>query len=155
MPVAPPETEKESDTETKQESDTETLTEQELKSEPQTESEPFEVAVIDPEMIEDNEFVEEPEAEKESEPETEPVPEPDAEPASETLSDPKFGHEQDSSDLVFEPSKKRVGLWVIVTIIALVIVVALLIFYFGDSEWLSPILDKLLYTKEELRILGR
>lgn len=155
VPVAPPETEKESDTETKQESDTETLTEQELKSEPQTESEPFEVAVIDPEMIEDNEFVEEPEAEKESEPETEPVPEPDAEPASETLSDPKFGHEQDSSDLVFEPSKKRVGLWVIVTIIALVIVVALLIFYFGDSEWLSPILDKLLYTKEELRILGR
>ena len=138
VPVAPPETEKESDTETKQESDTETLTEQELKSEPQTESEPFEVAVIDPEMIEDNEFVE-----------------PDAEPASETLSDPKFGHEQDSSDLVFEPSKKRVGLWVIVTIIALVIVVALLIFYFGDSEWLSPILDKLLYTKEELRILGR
>lgn len=155
VPVAPPETEKESDTETKQESDTETLTEQELKSEPQTESEPFEVAVIDPEMIEDNEFVEEPEAEKESEPETEPVPEPDAEPASETLSDPKFGHEQDSSDLVFEPSKKRVGLWVIVTIIALVIVVALLIFYFRDSEWLSPILDKLLYTKEELRILGR
>jgi hypothetical protein len=159
VPVAPPETEKESETEVEQEplaeSDIETQTEQELESKPQTESEPVEVAVIDPEAIEDNEFVGEPEAEKESEPEMEPVPEPDAEPASETLSDPKFGHEQDSSDLVFEPSKKRVGLWVIVTIIALVIVVALLIYYFKDSEWLSPILDKLLYTKEELRILGR
>ncbi len=134
VPVAPPEPEPESTTE--------------------YESDPVEVAVIDPETIEDNEFIEELEEEKESEPETEPVPEPDAEPASEPLSDPKPWNEQDS-DLVIETSKKRVGLWVIVTIIALVIVVALLLYYFRDSQWLSPILDKLLYTKEELRILGR
>jgi hypothetical protein len=158
VPVAPPETEKESETEAEQEplaeSDTETQTEQELESEHQTESKPFEVAVIDPEMIEDNEFVEEPEAEKESEPETEPVPEPDADPAPESLLDPIHGHENES-DLIYVPPKKRVCLWVTLLILLLVVAVILLIYYFRDSEWLSPILDKLLYTKEELRILGR
>ena len=102
----------------------------------ETESEPVEVAVIDPETIEDNEAGVRPDnnrgtvRESESEYIQEPAPEPTV-------------------------RRNNTCVWVTVIIVLLVIAVMLLIYIFKDSEWLSPILDKLLYTKEELRILGR
>lgn len=124
-------------------------------SEPELKVEQDKTAALDPEVTVESEVDadERPEAETKSEPEL--VAEPDAESVTEPLSDPKPWNEQDSSDLEIELSKKKVGLWVVVTIIALVMVGALLLYIFRDSEWLSPLLDKILYSKEELRILGR
>lgn len=150
-----PEVTGESEGEVDEHTGVETQAEQKPESESQTDSESIDTVLIDPETIEDNEFVGVAEAETKSEPEPELVAEPDAEPVAEPPSDPKPWNEKDSSDFEIEPSKKRVGLWVVVIIIALVMVGALLLYIFRDSEWLSPLLDKILYSKEELRILGR
>ena len=134
----------------------------------ETESEPVEVAVIDPETIEDNEAGVESEIEQESQPESEPVKVTVVDP--ETIEDNEAGVRPDNnrgtvreseSEYIQEPApeptvrRNNTCVWVTVIIVLLVIAVMLLIYIFKDSEWLSPILDKLLYTKEELRILGR
>ena len=139
-----------------QEPESESITEQELESEPTPAEEP--AAEFDTETKQESGTETQAELEPAPEPQTESEPVEVAVIDPETIEDNEFIEEPEADaepELIYEPSKKRVGLRVVVAIIALVIVVALLIFYFGDSEWLSPILDKLLYTKEELRILGR
>ncbi len=148
--------EPESESISEQESESASISEQELESEPTPAEEPVAES--------DTEAKQESATETQAEPEPTPEPQTESEPVEvavidpETIEDNEFIEEPEAEnepDLVLAPSKKRVGLRVVVAIIALVIVVALLLYFFRDSEWLSPLLDKLLYTKEELRILGR
>ena len=176
VPEAPPEPEPESTVESEPEPEPEpeitsepapeSISEQEPESESITEQEPRSEPIPEQEPVAESDTETKQEYDTETKAELEPAPEPqtESEPVEvavidpEAIEDNKFVEEPEADaepELIYEPSKKHVGLWVVVAIIALVIVVALLLYFFRDSEWLSPLLDKLLYTKEELRILGR
>ncbi len=105
---------------------------EEPKQEPEIEKEPVEVIEVDPEE------------------------EQDSDPKSESKKEwyTSYDYEKDH-DSESGSSKKTVWLRIILAIILLLIALALLLYFFRDSDWLSPLLDKMLYTKEELRILGR
>lgn len=134
VPVAPPEPEAEQEQDQEQlESELEQIAKNEIEVDEQPETEPSEEPKQDPVEV----------AEVKSEAESEQ----DQEPVEVQV--------EGEPELIADPPKKRVGLWITVAIIVLLIALALLLYFFKDSEWLSPLLDKLLYTKEELRILGR
>ncbi|NMB36545.1 MAG: hypothetical protein GX993_00705 [Bacteroidales bacterium] len=155
VPVAPPEPEAESapESEAEQEQEQEQL-ESELEQTYTNETEVDEQPEIEP----SEEPKQEPEIEKEPVEVTEvdPEEEQDSEPKSESKKEWYTSYDYDKDhDSESGSSKKTVWLRIIVAIIVLLIALALLLYFFRDSEWLSPLLDKLLYTKEELRILGR
>ena len=88
----------------------------------------------------------EPEPEPETEPEPIPEPEPVIEPVSEPVPEP----------VAEEPAKKKSRsskvLLILLTILAILVILVLLILIF--KEELRPILEKILYSKEELEILN-
>lgn len=88
----------------------------------------------------------EPEPEPVTEPEPIPEPEPVIEPVSEPVPEP----------VAEEPAKKKSRsskvLLILLTILAILVILVLLILIF--KEELRPILEKILYSKEELEILN-
>lgn len=88
----------------------------------------------------------EPEPEPEPEPVTEPEPIPEPEPVIESVPEP----------VAEEPAKKKSRsskvLLILLTILAILVILVLLILIF--KEELRPILEKILYSKEELEILN-
>ena len=88
----------------------------------------------------------EPELEPEPEPVTEPEPIPEPEPVIEPVPEP----------VAEEPAKKKSRsskvLLILLTILAILVILVLLILIF--KEELRPILEKILYSKEELEILN-
>lgn len=98
----------------------------------------------------------EPEPEPIPEPEPEPVtePEPEPEPVIEPVSEPV--PEPVPEPVAEEPAKKKSRsskvLLILLTILAILVILVLLILIF--KEELRPILEKILYSKEELEILN-
>ena len=89
----------------------------------------------------------EPESEPESRPEPEPEPEPKREPEPES-SLPEW------TDTTPETEERLRVFRVILTLLAILIVLFIIASYlFTDA--MSPILDRILYTREELRLLGK
>lgn len=92
----------------------------------------------------------EPEPEPEPEPVTEPEPIPEPEPVIEPVSEPV------PEPVAEEPAKKKSRsskvLLILLTILAILVILVLLILIF--KEELRPILEKILYSKEELEILN-
>ncbi|MBP5391642.1 MAG: hypothetical protein J6Y40_06170 [Bacteroidales bacterium] len=107
----------------------------------------------------------EPVAEPEPEPEPEPVaePTPEPEPVQEPEPEPVVEPEQEPvveavepEPVVEEPAKKKSRssrvLLVLLTILAILVILVLVVLIF--KEELRPILEKILYSKEELEILN-
>jgi hypothetical protein len=92
----------------------------------------------------------EPEPEPVTEPEPIPEPEPVIEPVSEPVPEPV------PEPVAEEPAKKKSRsskvLLILLTILAILVILVLLILIF--KEELRPILEKILYSKEELEILN-
>ncbi len=92
----------------------------------------------------------EPVTEPEPEPVTEPEPIPEPEPVIEPVSEPV------PEPVAEEPAKKKSRsskvLLILLTILAILVILVLLILIF--KEELRPILEKILYSKEELEILN-
>ena len=118
----------------------------ELESEPVVEPEPEPVPEPEPEP--EPEPVIEPVPAEEPEPvsEPEPVPEPEPAPVAEVVEEP----------VAEEPAKKKSRssrvLLVLLTILAILVILVLLVLIF--KEELRPLLEKILYSKEELEILN-
>ena len=93
-----------------------------------------------------------PEVEPEPEPQTEPEPEPvvEPEPAAPAASSPALTWERQDPEDEHKVSPFRVALLVLAVLLVLFIIASYL---FTDE--MSPILDRLLYTKEELELLRR
>lgn len=96
----------------------------------------------------------EPIPEPEPEPVTEPEPIPEPEPVIEPVSEPV--PEPVPEPVAEEPAKKKSRsskvLLILLTILAILVILVLLILIF--KEELRPILEKILYSKEELEILN-
>ncbi|MBR5074513.1 MAG: hypothetical protein IKX26_04695 [Bacteroidales bacterium] len=90
------------------------------------------------------------------EPEPEPVSEPVVEPEPEPMPEPEPVAEVVEEPVAEEPAKKKSRssrvLLVLLTILAILVILVLLVFIF--KEELRPILEKILYSKEELEILN-
>lgn len=94
------------------------------------------------------------------EPEPEPIPEPEPEPVTEPEPEPEPVIEPVSEPVpepvAEEPAKKKSRsskvLLILLTILAILVILVLLILIF--KEELRPILEKILYSKEELEILN-
>ena len=96
--------------------------------------------------------------EPEPEPEPEPIPEPEPEPVTEPepIPEPEPVIEPVPEPVAEEPAKKKSRsskvLLILLTILAILVILVLLILIF--KEELRPILEKILYSKEELEILN-
>lgn len=94
----------------------------------------------------------------EPEPEPEPIPEPEPEPVTEPepIPEPEPVIEPVPEPVAEEPAKKKSRsskvLLILLTILAILVILVLLILIF--KEELRPILEKILYSKEELEILN-
>lgn len=92
------------------------------------------------------------------EPEPEPIPEPEPEPVTEPepIPEPEPVIEPVPEPVAEEPAKKKSRsskvLLILLTILAILVILVLLILIF--KEELRPILEKILYSKEELEILN-
>ena len=117
-----------------------------LRDKPEPEPEPEPEPVVEPEAEPVPEPVAEPEPEPAVEPELEPAPAPEPEPEPEPVAEP----------VAEEPAKKKSRssrvLLVLLTILAILVILVLLVLIF--KEELRPILEKILYSKEELEILN-
>ena len=92
----------------------------------------------------------EPVVEPEPEPEVEPEPEPEAEPVAEP--EPVVVPEPVAEEPAKKKSRSSRALLILLTILAILVILILLVFIF--KEELRPILEKILYSKEELEILN-
>ncbi len=96
----------------------------------------------------------EPEPEPVTEPEPIPEPEPVIEPVSEPVPEPvpEPVHEPVAEEPAKKKSRSSKVLLILLTILAILVILVLLILIF--KEELRPILEKILYSKEELEILN-